>query len=231
MVCDEKESDFNDAWMAPIKSMISTLPRLSFTILRSIFTPNEVDSRSDSSSYNTFIMELLESSLNEIPLLEDMFKAVEHDNDSCTNKENVVKKREVCCSIVHELLSSMYTTLPTESSKISKNIDELLMDLLYRVKNALSDYVTKSSVCCGLLSHKSLQLFQRFCSIEYDNEFNGNRVSILSGRFAPCNYLQPSKDLLTRACAEDRSAGWKLLFLKAKKDCHILEDVVVSCVK
>ena len=226
---DESESsiqepipDVSMSWVTPLKTLIQNQPRHAHAIIHCLIVGDARFASNNLFFYNLYL-DLLKDQLNELTALENALKRMADLGELDKSAENVLRKHSSCCDNIHQLLAS----LDVESLTPQSEIDETLMNLLYKVQNNSSGNFTKGSLYSALLSHPSLCLFKRFCDIETEYQLGNSFKSLTEIPTSP-TFFVPSESLLTRTCGKDRPGAWKLLYLYARQDHHVLEDVVVG---
>ena len=214
--------DVSVSWINPLKTLIHNQPRHAHAIIHCLIVEDARFASNNLFFYNLYL-DLLNGQLNELTTLENALKRMTDSRELDNGAENVLKKLSFCCRKIHQLLAS----LDVQSLTPQSDIDETLMNLLYKMQNNSSGNFTKGSLYSALLSHPSLCLFKRFCDIETEYQL-GNSFKSLSEISPSPTFFVPSESLLTRTCDKDRPCAWKLLYLYAKQDHHVLEDVVVG---
>ncbi len=218
----ETVPDISMSWINPLKTLIQNQPRHAHAIIHSLIVEDARFASNNIFFYNLYL-DLLKDKLNELTTLENALKRMTDLGELDKGAENILRKHSLCCKNIHQLLASM----DVQSLTAQSEIDETLLNLLYKVQNNPSGNFTKGSLYSALLSHPSLCLFKRF--LESETEYKlGNSFRILTEVAPSPTLFVPSENLLTRTCDKDRPGSWKLLYLYARQDHHILEDVVVS---
>ena len=218
----ETVPDISMAWINPLKTLIRNQPRRAHAIIHCLIVSDARFASNNLFFYNLY-MDRLKDQLHELTTLENTLKRMTDLGELDKGAENILRRYSSCCKSVHELLAAM----DVQSLTAQSEIDETLMNLLYKVQNNPSGSFAKGSLYSALLAHPSLCLFKRFCDIETEYEL-GNSFKSLSEVSPSPKFFVPSESLLTRTCDIDRHSAWKLLYLYAREDHHILEDVVVS---
>lgn len=210
------------SWKIPLKTLIHNQPEQAHALIDCLIA-SDTKFASNNAFFYEIYLDLLKHQLNELTILENTVKRMTTSSDMENDGENVLKKHRLCCKRIHQLL----TALDVQSLTAQSEIDELLMNLLYKVQSKPSGCFTKGSLYSALMSHRSLSLFRRFCDIETDYHL-GNIFKCLSEPSPSPKFFVPSESLLSRTCHKDRPSAWKLFYLYARQEHHILEDVVVS---
>ena len=218
----ESIPDVNMSWINPLKALVHNQPQIADAVIHCLIISDARFASNNLFFYDLYL-DLLKEQLKELTTLENALKQMSKSGELDKSAESVLRKHSSCCKIIHELLVSMDVKSLTEQSEI----DEILMNLLYKVENNSLGYFSKGSLYSALLSHPSQCLFRRFCDMETEYEL-GNSFKSFSEVTPSPRFFVPSESLLTRTCRKDRSVAWRLLYFYAKKDHHILEDVVVS---
>ena len=218
----EPVPDVSVSWVNPLKSLIENQPRYADAIIHTLVVPDSRFATNNLFFYNLYL-ELLKEQLNELGKIQNTIKQMAHLGEVDKNDEGLIREHNTCCKSVHELLTSMDLLSVTAQSEI----DEVLINVLYKVQNNPFGNFTKGSIYSALLSHSSLVLFKRFCDMETEYQL-GNSFKSLSEVSSSPKFFVPSENLLTRTWDKDRRNAWMLLYLYARQDHHILEDVVVS---
>ena len=215
-------SDISMTWINHLNKLICKQPRHAHAIIHCLIVPDSRYASNNLLFYNLYLG-FLKDKLDEMTILENSLKEATKSGELNKAAEAVLKKHSLTCRIVHQLLSSMDAQLCTDHPEI----DEVLMNLLYKVQSNPTGNFTKGSLYSSMLCHPSPCLFRRFCDFETEYQL-GNCFRSFSEVSPAPRFFVPSESLLSRTCESDRPSAWKLLYLYAKQDHHILEDVVVS---
>ena len=214
--------DVSVSWRNPLKALIENQRELAHVIIHCLIVPDSRYAANNVFFYNIYL-DLLKGQLTKLTTLENTLKRTTKSGKS---DESVESKLNTCCKNIHQLLSSMFV----QSLSAQSEIDEVLMNLVYKVQKNPCGKLTKGSLYSALLCQQTLCLFKRFCDIETEHQL-GNTYRSLSDISPSQTFFVPSESLFTRTCDKDRPGAWKLLFLFARQNHHILEDVVVSNAK
>ncbi|XP_028414314.1 zinc finger FYVE domain-containing protein 26-like isoform X2 [Dendronephthya gigantea] len=217
--------DVSMSWVDHLKTLISKQPRHAHAIIHSLIVPDARYANNNLFFYNLYL-DLLKDKLNEMTSLENSLKEATTPGELNKTAKAMLKKHSLSCQNVHQLLSSMDVHLLIDHPEI----DEVLMNLLYKAQSNPTGNFTKGSLYSSMLCHPSPYLFRRFCDFETEYQLGNSFRSFSEVSSAP-RFFVPSESLLTRTCEKNRPTAWKLLYLYAKQDHHILEDVVNTCVE
>ena len=207
------------SWRNPLKALIENQPELAHVIIHCLIVTDPRYAANNDFFYNLYL-DLLKCQLTKLTSLENTLKRT---NDSGESDESAKSELNTCCKTIHQLLSSIFVQSLTTQSEI----DEVLMNLVYEVQKNPCGSLTKGSLYSALLCQQNLCLFKRFCDIETEHQLGNTYKSLAEVAPSPTFFI-PSESLFTRTCDKDRPSAWKLLFLYARQNHHILEDVVVS---
>lgn len=211
--------DVSVSWRNPLKALIENQRELAHVMIHCLIVSDSRYAGNNDFFYDIYL-DLLKGQLTKLTKLENTLKRT---NESGESDESVERELNSSCKNIHQLLSSMFV----QSLSAQSEIDEVLMNLVYKVQNNPCGNLTKGSLYSALLCQQTLCLFKRFCDIESEHQL-GNAYKSLSDILPSQKFFVPSESLFTRTCDKDRPSAWKLLYLYARQNHHILEDVVVS---
>lgn len=211
------------SWLKPLKNVVYKQPQIAHAIIQQLLGSG-AEFASNNAFFQQLYLDMIKEYLTRLGALEESMKRNTDLNNADESELYIFGQHQLCCEAIHQLLIAWNPPLDT----MELEVDELLMNLLHRVKNNPSEHLSKGSVYSALLVHSPDNLLQKFCSIENDWQLGLCSGSSLEQASSLARSFVPSEALLTCSCEKDRPNAWKLFYFHARNNHHILEEVVVS---
>ena len=219
----QKVPNISSSWLKPLNNLVRKQPQVAHAIIRQLLGCGE-EFADNNAFFQSLYLDLIREHLTRSAELDTSVRRISEHNDPGEHEQSMLEAHKLCCDTIHQLLVAM----DPRSDIIEPEVDELLMNLLHRVQSSTLQRLSKGTIYSALLAHSSDYLFQKFCDIE--NDWQLGVCCSSSVELTPFSRMfLPSETLLIRSCGKPRPDAWKLFYFYARRNNHILEDVVVSC--